>query len=229
MRESTRHKLHFGPYRPPRFKVGDVVRCAVLGKVRVVAISNGRIQWPLATFKRPIIFGSIARAIQKESPPALAYWFGLSRWKIYRLRAALGVRGVNVGTTRLRRRYAKEPWFAKMQNLAWAKAQDPERREKIAAARRGKPRSPEVIAALRQANLGRKLTDDQRRKMSEAHKRRGTRPPKAGKPWAAWEDDLCKTAKPSEVVEKTGRSLSAVFSRRAVLKVADGRKRNYTN
>jgi len=60
-----------------------------------------------------------------------------------------------------------------------AKARDPARRAKIAAARRGKPRPPEVIEAMRQANLGKKLSAETRAKMSAAHKARGTWPPAA--------------------------------------------------
>ena len=46
--------------------------------------------------------------------------------------------------------------------------------------------------------------------MSEAHKRRGTRPPKAGRPWTAKEDHLCRTLRPMDVVRRTGRTFQAV-------------------
>jgi hypothetical protein len=41
---------------------------------------------------------------------------------------------------------------------------------------------------------GRRHSDVTRRRMSEAHKRRGTRPPKARRSWTADEDDLVHTA-----------------------------------
>jgi len=63
-----------------------------------------------------------------------------------------------------------------------AKARDPVRRAKIAASRRGKPRPPEVIEALRRANLGKKLSAETRAKMSAAHKARRTWPPAAKRP-----------------------------------------------
>jgi len=53
------------------------------------------------------------------------------------------------------------------------------RRAKIAAAKLGKPRPPEVIEALRRANLGKKLSAATRAKMSATHKRLGTWPPAA--------------------------------------------------
>jgi len=66
-----------------------------------------------------------------------------------------------------------------------AKARDPVRRAKTAAARRGKPRPPEVIEALRRANLRKKLSAATRAKLSAAHKARGTWPPAARKPQAS--------------------------------------------
>jgi len=48
----------------------------------------------------------------------------------------------------------------------------PERREKIAASRRGKPRPRHVIEAMRAGRLGTKHTEEARRKMREAHRRR---------------------------------------------------------
>jgi hypothetical protein len=51
-----------------------------------------------------------------------------------------------------------------------------QRREKIAPAKRGKPRPPEVAEAVRQACLGTPLSEETRRKIGEAHRRRGTVP-----------------------------------------------------
>jgi hypothetical protein len=107
---------------------------------------------------------------------------------------------------------------------AQAKAGDPERRAMIAAARRGKPRH--VIEAMRTANLGRKHTEQTRRRMSEAHRRRGTRPPKAGRSWTAQEDALLAAGlTAAEVAERTGRTLTAAYKRRGLLGLPDGRRR----
>jgi hypothetical protein len=86
----------------------------------------------------------------------------------------------NPGTLRLRRDYAFEPAYVAARKKARTKARDPERRRKIAESKLGKPRPRHVIEAVRAANLGRKLSNETRRKMSLAPKRRGTRPPKAG-------------------------------------------------
>src|SRR5262249_37068140 len=110
------------------------------------------------------------------------------------------------------------------QRKAWAKANDPERVAKIAAAKRGKHRPKHVLKRLREANLGRRHSDEVRRKMSEAHRKRGTRPPKAGRPWEAWEDALL-SAPASFVIAQTGRSKQAVVDRRRKLQLLGTRQK----
>ena len=56
--------------------------------------------------------------------------------------------------------------------------------------------------------------------MSEAHKRRGARPPKAGRPWTSEEDGLARAPPAAQVALRTGRALEAVYSRRAGLRAA---------
>jgi len=58
--------------------------------------------------------------------------------------------------------------------------------------------------------------------MSEAHRLRGTRPPK-GTPWTEREDELVRTLPAKEVAKRTGRTLQAVWSRRRELRLPDGR------
>jgi hypothetical protein len=107
-----------------------------------------------------------------------------------------------------------------------AKAQDPERRRKIGEARRGKPCPPHVVEAMRRGRLGKPHTEEARRKMSAAHRARGTRPPAVGEPWTVDEDELLRTLPAPEVARRTGRTLAAVYSRRANLEMPDGRWRN---
>jgi hypothetical protein len=45
-------------------------------------------------------------------------------------------------------------------------------------------------------------------------------------PWSAEEDDLVRTLRPKEAAARTGRSLSAVYSRRLELGLPDGRATN---
>jgi hypothetical protein len=53
--------------------------------------------------------------------------------------------------------------------------------------------------------------------MSEAHKRRGTRPPAAGRPWTPEEDALLGTMPDPEVARRTGCTPGAIQWRRAAL------------
>ena len=43
MHHGIRFKLHFGPYRTPRFKYGAVVQDALRGEVKIVGLTAGRI------------------------------------------------------------------------------------------------------------------------------------------------------------------------------------------
>jgi hypothetical protein len=84
---------------------------------------------------------------------------------------------------------------------------------------------PGVVAALVAANTGRRLSEETRRKMSEAHRRRGTRPPKAGPPWSAEEDALLRALPAAEAARRTGRTLGAAYARRRELRLPDGQRR----
>jgi hypothetical protein len=76
-----------------------------------------------------------------------------------------------------------------------------------------------VLEVFRRANLGRPLSEDRQQKISEAHRRRGTRPPNAAKPWTAAEDVLLGTMPDERVAEQFGRMAEAVRNRRCVFNV----------
>ena len=69
------------------------------------------------------------------------------------------------------------------------------------------------------------VATDHRRKLSEAQRRRGARPPKAGRPWTAAEDELGRTLPAPEAAARTGRPLCSVYGRRRQLNLPDGRKK----
>jgi hypothetical protein len=87
-------------------------------------------------------------------------------------------------------------------------ADGPVRRARIAAAKRGKPSPLHVVAAIARGHRGTHPGAEARRKMSAAHRRRGTRPPKAGRPWTAAEDALVRTRRPKDAARLTGRTLT---------------------
>jgi hypothetical protein len=66
---------------------------------------------------------------------------------VWTWRKALGVGANTEGTSRLRREHALEPAVRRGLERAWARAGDPARRAKIAAAKRGKSRPPAFEAA----------------------------------------------------------------------------------
>jgi hypothetical protein len=99
-----------------------------------------------------------------------------------------------------------------------------DRNRKIAEAKKGKPRPAWLKHHLRRINTGKKLDPETRRKMSEAHRARGSRPDYGRKVWTPAEDRLVKTLSTGEVVERTGRSLKAVYMRRIRLGMPDGRR-----
>jgi hypothetical protein len=60
--------------------------------------------------------------------------------------------------------------------------------------------------------------------MSEVHRRRGTLVP-GTQVWAPEEDELVRSLPAAEAARQTGRTLVAVWQRRRVLGVPDGRRK----
>jgi hypothetical protein len=218
-----------GKYRTPRIRGGSVAVCARRGEVRVVGLSEAPIPWP--TGRPPkgrghggmVLFAGLADAVRRESVSAVAYWWAVTAQTVTVWRRALGVDEHNEGTTALTSD-VHSPILDRARDLAMPTLSSPERREKIAAGKRGKARPPHVIEAMRKGRTGKPQSEDARRRMSATHRRRGTLVP-GTRVWTAEEDDLVRTLPPSQVVERTGRTLVAVWSRRRVLGLPDGRAR----
>ena len=136
--------------------------------------------------------------MRRESNQAICHWWGITPQAVSKWRKSLGIGPITEGTSRLYSEYTKEPWAVEALARGQAKARDPERCRKIAEAKRGNPRPRHVIEAVRQARLGMRHTDESRRKMSEAHQRRGTLVP-GTIVWTAEEDELLKTLPAEEV------------------------------
>jgi hypothetical protein len=228
MRQSDRFKLHFGPYRTPYVRLGRRLTCAIRGELITVGITKGRIPWPIGQGGRNrnrsiILCGDLERAVERESFQAIAYWWGVCAATVAKWRRALKVPPINEGTMVLRVAVAKSPPLIAARLIAWSKARDPVRREKIAASKRGKKRPAAIVAGMRARMLGKKLSKTTRRKMSETHRARRTRPPWLNPEWSTEDDALVRSLPASEVVTRTGRSLSAVYSRRSALGLSNGR------
>lgn len=151
-----------GTYRTPKCKIGERVDCLARGVVIIIGLSAGRIQWPVAV--RPGIGGrslvlnwDLAEAIRRETNRAVCHWWGVTPQTVSKWRKALGVKNTEA-TTRWRTKFGKSWKMQKAIKAMGAKARDPQRRAKIAAARRGKPRPAGVIERLTESNCGRKHT-----------------------------------------------------------------------
>jgi hypothetical protein len=197
------------------------------GFVRILGISTGRIAWPIGTRggrgRSLVVYEGLARAVRSESNQAVCHLWGVTPQTVTKWRKLLGVGPVNPGTSHIRRLHFLEPWGHAARAKSRAKNGDPARCAKIAASKRGKPRPRHVIEAMIAGRLAKPVSAETRRRMSEACRRRGARPPKAGRPWPASEDELVRRHPPARVVELTGRTLSAVYTRRRLLGINDGR------
>ncbi len=219
-------KLVFGPYKTPRYRYGQIVMDELYGEVQIVGTSDAKIPWP--THSRgtgkpiPVLYRGLARAVREEMFQAVQHHWGVATWTVDRWRKALAVPTSNKATHLTRVAYGKKHRDRAMEVLR-PSLSSPERAAKSAAAKRGKPRPNLVVEAMRKANLGKKHSAEARKNMSVAQRRRGARPPAAGVSWTAKEDALLKRLPAQEVATRTKRTLSAVYSRRSLLGIKDGR------
>ena len=143
MDDAERFRL-LGKYQTPRFCYGRKVLCEVRGEVTICGLSTAPIPWPLCTRGRGrhslVVFKDLHKAILRESNQAICHWWGVTPQTVSKWRKALGVERNTEGTNRLSTEYGKEPWVVEAIKQAQAKARGPQRRAKIAASRRGKPR-----------------------------------------------------------------------------------------
>jgi hypothetical protein len=209
MEDAERFRL-LGKYRTPRFRIGRTVFCEVRGEMVITGMTDALIPWPVGKKGRGrhslIVFKDLAKAVRRESNQAVAHWWSVDQLTVTKWRKTLSVGIVTAGTHRLFCDYKKEPWAIEALAKAQSKARDPERRRKIAEARRGKPRPQHVLDAMHTARRGLKHTEETRRRMSEAHRSRGTLVP-GTVPWTAEEEELVRTLPAEEVARRTGRSL----------------------
>ena len=210
--QHERVKLLFGPYRQPRCRLGNKLFCEIRGWVSVKRISDGRTPWPQTIVGRNrtyILCGDLVKAVQKESALAICYWWGVRPATVRKWRRAIDVGPTTEGTRRLLSLFAHEHLDGEVRELATKRANSPEANAKKSAARIGKPMHPKARTALDKYRHSPRSAEH-RRKIGEAHKRLGTRPPKAGRPWTDEEAEFLGKLPDAEVAKRTGRTLVAV-------------------
>lgn len=179
-------ELLYGPYKPLRVRKGDSLFDEELGWVKVAGIHDAAIPWPY---------------MRGKGRHRLILTGDLAR--AVKVEAAVVVQawwGVRRST------------LTKWRNTLGVGHTNAGTSERKAASKRGVPRPAHVRELLDWT--GKRLGAEHRRKIGEASRSRGAWPPSAGDAWTAEEDAALDSLPPAEVVKKTGRTLSAVYSRR---------------
>jgi hypothetical protein len=147
-----------GRSKTPKFNPGGVVRCARRGNLRIVGLSDAPIPWPVGQTlpkgkgRALVLYGDLAEAVRRESAEAVLHHWGVKGTTVWTWRKALGVTQYNEGTTALKSELLS-PVLQKAREAATPAWSSQERRAKISAARKGKPRPPHVIDAMRKGRL----------------------------------------------------------------------------
>jgi hypothetical protein len=194
-----RTKLLFGPYKPPRLRVGDRATCLLHDcTVVITSITDAPIPWPRCRALGPgrggsglWLGGALEEAVRRESAAAVRFWWRLSAATVWKMRQALGVtRTNNEGTQRL-------VWHAAVRGAEAVKAREWTEPERAARRRLNAER-----------NLGRNL-------------RLGYHGPR----WTKAELDLLGRLPDDEVAARTGRTANGVRVMRTRLGIATARDR----
>ncbi len=154
MNDSDRFRLLYGPYVPPKCRLGDKLACEYRGReVRFLCLTDAPIQWPSAVARgsmSPILCGDLIRAVRLESEIAVAHHWGVSRQTVFKWRRALGVPAMNEGSTRLYSAYVPEKLTSEARAMSKEAMKSPEVGAKIRAALAGRPLHPNTIAGRQQ-------------------------------------------------------------------------------
>jgi hypothetical protein len=221
MNDRDRFKLLHGPYRTPRFRYGARVFCEVRGEVVICGLTDARIPWPVGKKGRArslVVNGGLAKAVLRESATAVCHWWGVTAQTLSVWRKALGVVGTNEGTRRLRGINAAEVLTEEVVAKGRAASHAPEVEARRSATLMGRPMNPKVRAIFDRARR-QPHSLETRKKMSETHRRIGTRPRHDVPPWTPEQDALLGTLPDAEVAVMIRRTELAVLTRRCRLRI----------
>jgi hypothetical protein len=239
MTDTALSHLRHGPYTPPACRVGDVLTCAIRGRVRIVGFSDGPIPWPLTAlpggggFRFHVVCGDLKRGLWKETLPAVAAAWGVSQSTVSRWRRAL--RNATY-REQLRRAYHEGgPIRAlagkKLSPEALARRREARRRTRERRQAAGEGWQPEwdtllgtMTDAALAARRGVNRTVVSRRRWALGIAAYGHGPDAAPRRWTAAEDALLGTRPDAVIAVELGRDFRAVFRRRRKLGVAPYRR-----
>src|ERR1017187_8264482 len=210
MNDAERYMLLYGPYTPPRCRLGDKLLCEYRGReVTVGGISEANIQWPCAKRKgprSPILCGDLIRAVKTESEIAIAFHWRVSVHTVTKWRRALDVPRTNQGTQRLHLAYVPERLTPEVHAMADQAKRTPEFRAKIRALKVGRPLHPNAIAAQRKA-VSRPRSEEHKKAVSRRMREVWQHPEEHGlPPCHRWTDEEIAQDRKKRRVGKECRS-----------------------
>jgi hypothetical protein len=227
MDNSERYKLLYGPYVPPKCRVGDKLPCEYLGRdVTVRRMTDARMQWP-ATRGGPrpavIVCADLIRAIRVESAIAVAFHWGVSAATVGNWRRALEVPRITNGTRRLHIDYAPEKLTPEVRAKAKESMHSPETRAKLSAGRVGRPLHPNMVAAQREA-VRRPKSDEWKQRLSQRMREMWQHPEEHGLParhvWTDEENALIGTQSDAAIANLLNVTEAVVYNQRRRLGIA---------
>jgi|SRR5262245_29748845 len=116
MSDDDHVRLLHGPYTAPPLHRRDRASCLFRGgEVVITGWSDAPIPWPRCRVlgghgggSGLLVDEELARAVRCESMLAIRLWWGASAGTVWRWRRALGARGLNEGSARLRQHLNQE-------------------------------------------------------------------------------------------------------------------------
>jgi hypothetical protein len=232
-----------GPYTSPPLRRGDRTTCLDRdADVVITSWTSAPIPWPRCC--RPgthgggsglLVTEELVRAIRTESAVALMYWFGVSTHTVWCWRRAFGVgrwgtEGSKLlhqevserGADAIRGTHQPEETVRRRMQTRRARGCPPPNRW---AEEGWKPDEVALLGTMPDDELARRLGCSI---SAVSQKRRREGIPNAKKPphvWTAAEDEAVRTLAPVEAATRTGRTLTAVYTRRFVLSKQDRPRR----
>jgi hypothetical protein len=141
--------------------------CEIRGDVTISGIRDAPILWPIGKRGRGralVVYKDVLKALHRGSNLVVSHWWGVDPQTVSKWCRLSGDPRAPEETSRLNSEWDNEPWAVVARAKAHNTNSDPECSRKIAEARRGKPRPPHVIEAIRQVYLGTKHSVEARRR-----------------------------------------------------------------